>query len=52
MGMTEQRMRMTEHGNGLCGEKGMETAEQGMGMTEQRMVAEHGMTGYTCSLNK
>jgi hypothetical protein len=40
----EQEMRMVaEHGNGLCGEEGM--AEQGM-------MAEHGMTSYSCSLNK
>jgi hypothetical protein len=44
--------------NELCGkggmEKGMGMAEHwnGLGMAEQGMVAEHGMTGYPCSLNK
>jgi hypothetical protein len=38
---------MTEHGNRLCGEEGM-----GMREAEQGMVAEHGMTDYSCSLNK
>jgi hypothetical protein len=33
------------HGNGLCG-------EEEMGKTEHGMVAEHGMTDYSCSLNK
>jgi hypothetical protein len=39
-------MRMTEHGNVLCGEKGMKKAEHGIKM------AEHEMTDYSCSLNK
>jgi hypothetical protein len=45
MRKAEQRMGMTEHGNELCGEKGM-------GMAKQGMVAEHGMSDYSCSLNK
>jgi hypothetical protein len=43
---------MTKHENGLCGEEGMEKAERGMGMAQQEIVAEHGMTNYYCSLNK
>jgi hypothetical protein len=45
MGKAEQGMRMAEHVNGLC-------REEGMGMTEHRMVVEHGMTCYPYSLNK
>jgi hypothetical protein len=30
----------------------MRKAEQGIGMTQQRMLAEHGMTDYHYSLNK
>jgi hypothetical protein len=51
MGMTDQGM-VAEHGNGLCGEGGMEKAEQGIGIAELRMVAEHRMIGYPYSLNK
>jgi hypothetical protein len=44
------------NGNGLCGEGGMRKTEQNMGMRnaeqEMRMVAEHGMVDYPCSLNK
>jgi hypothetical protein len=45
MRKAEQRMRMVEHGNELCGEKGMR-------MAEHEMVAKHGMADYSCSLNK
>jgi hypothetical protein len=34
-----------ENGNGLCGEGGMRKTEHGM-------VAEQGITCYSCSLNK
>jgi hypothetical protein len=37
---------------GLCGEGRIGNGEQGIGMTEQEMVAEHEMIGYPCSLNK
>jgi hypothetical protein len=47
------RYRMVaEHGNGLCVGRRVGKAEQGMGIAEQGMVAEHGMTDYYCSLNK
>jgi hypothetical protein len=49
-GKAEHGIGMIEHGNELCGEKGMRKTE--LGMTEQRMVAEHGMTDYYYSLNK
>jgi hypothetical protein len=37
----EWALRGGGNGNGLCGDEGMRKAEQGMGMPEQRMVAEH-----------
>jgi hypothetical protein len=48
--MRKAEQGMTEHGNEMCGEKGMGKAEQGM--AEQGMVAGHGMIDYSCSLNK
>jgi hypothetical protein len=42
---------MIEHGNELGGEEGMGMII-GMREAEQRMVAEHGMTDYSFSLNK
>jgi hypothetical protein len=52
MGFREGGMRKAEHGNGLCGDEGMGKAEHGIRIAEQGMVAEHGMTDYSCSLNK
>jgi hypothetical protein len=37
---------MTEHENGLCGERRMKKTDKGMKMTED------GMTVYFCYLNK
>jgi hypothetical protein len=44
MRKVEQRMRMTEHGNGK-----RRTSNENGGITG---MAEHGMTDYSCSLNK
>jgi hypothetical protein len=52
MRIAEQGIRMTEHGNELCGEEGMRKTKQGIGMIEQGMVTEQGMTDYSSSLNK
>jgi hypothetical protein len=55
MGMTEHRM-MAEHGNEKRRTRNGNGGRIGNGgrteMTEQGMVAEHGMTDYSCSLNK
>jgi hypothetical protein len=45
-------MIKAKHRNGLCGDEGMGKAEQRIEMAEQGMVIEHGMTDYSCSLNK
>jgi hypothetical protein len=50
MGKAEHGIGMTEHGNELCGEKGMRNIE--LGMAEQGIMAEHGMTDYYYNLNK
>jgi hypothetical protein len=43
--MRKAEQGMKKHGNGLCGEEGIGVAEQGM-------MAEHGMADYSYSLNK